>query len=298
MIMKICTFGTLRLDIHMYKDEVDFKNYNEIKVDDMMIAMGGSVFNTASVLNEMEQDVFFYMLNLSDTLSEYFKLEMNKRDLNYIVCKSDKNRMPISLIFVDKNGKKKMISYDGVREDRGILNKLENHIREYDLFYSSFYEINQYNYLQLSHIMELSKKSFLDLSPLIYKHDSSIIDRILKQTDIISGTEDEFGILVSKIGISDIIQLINRFNFEYLFLKKGSNGASLIKNNRKIDYQSSKMQLSHDTTGCGDTFNACVIHSLATGVNNEHLILQNAVEMATMVAYNGFNLDLFKRYHS
>ena len=290
--MKCCAFGTVRMDIHAYQEIDNLDEHEEIKINEMNMAIGGSVYNTVSVLNDLKQDIVFYMLNSVDDFADFIKIKMNKRNINYITCKQDKNDTATSLIFVDMQGKKKMISYDGVRQDKYILSKLMKDIEQYELFYTSFYEINQDNYHDIINIMSLCKINFVDLSPLIYKVDDYVINDILQQVQILSGTEEEYDILLGKTNCDSFEDLVAKNNISYLFVKKGSRGAMVITQKNMYEYAPSEKKISHDTTGCGDTFNAGIIDSLTKKVNDEWM-LQEAVEMATKVAYEGFKEGMF-----
>ena len=62
-MIKCCAFGTVRMDIHIYKEYGPIGECEEVKVDEMALKIGGSVYNTVAVLNELKQDVVFYTLN-------------------------------------------------------------------------------------------------------------------------------------------------------------------------------------------------------------------------------------------
>ncbi len=292
--MKCCAFGTVRMDIHAYQEIGAINDHAEIKIDEMNMTIGGSVYNTVSVLNELKQDIVLYMLNSTDDFADYIKMRMNKRDINYITCKQDKNDTATSLIFIGKQGKKKMISYDGDRRDEYILNKLRKDIEQYELFYTSFYEINQNNYQKILNIMSLCDNNFVDLSPLIYEVDDSVIDAVLQHIQILSGTEEEYDILVNKLNCKSMKEILQKYHMKYIFIKRGSKGATVLTEASEYEYSPKEKRTSHDTTGCGDTFNASIIDSLTKKVNDEWM-LQEAVEMATRVAYEGFREGMFSR---
>lgn len=291
--MRVCAFGTVRMDIRAYQSINNIEMYEEIKIDDMAFTVGGSVCNTVSVLNVLNQDVTLYMLNANDDFADFVKLKLDKRGLNCISCKQDQNNTAASLIFVDKSGEKKVISYDGVRQDRFILSKLLRDVNQYDLFYTSFYEINSENCEEIIKIMSSSKKNFIDLSPLIYQVDSEVIKDVLRKTDIVSGTEDEFKILSKKLNIGTYKNYFAEYGFELLLVKQGGRGATLYDTVNTYSYAPSTVKASRDTTGCGDTFNAGIIVSISKGLDKKSM-LEQAVEMATSVAYNGFDLRLFR----
>ncbi len=288
--MKCCAFGTIRMDIHIFDEFAKFDEYQEIKLDEISMMLGGSVYYTASVLNEFDCDVVMYMLNISDDFSDFVRLRLSRQNINYITSKRDLNKTATTLIFVDDEGGKKMMSYDGRRKDESVLNKLRSDISQYDLFYSSFYEITRDNYIKLADIMDNCNFSFLDLSPLLYSVDIDILETVLPNVNILSGTTDEFAILLSKLNLENIEALREKYNYKYVFEKQGKNGATLYYTDKKISYKPRESKVSRDTTGCGDTFNAGVIRGLIEGFEEEE-ILERAVEMATTVAYEGFHLE-------
>ncbi len=176
--MKCCTFGTLRMDIHIFDELKQFQRYDEVKLNKISMMLGGSVYYTSSVLNELDCDTVMYMLNINDDFSDFIKLKLSRQNINYISSKKDSNEAATTLIFVDEHGDKKMMSYDGVRQDHHVINKLLSDVTQYDIFYTSFYEINRHNYLKLLEVIEKSTLSFIDLSPLLYSIDVKIVKSV------------------------------------------------------------------------------------------------------------------------
>ena len=293
-MIKCCAFGTVRIHIHVYKEYGQLSSYEETKVDEMALQIGGSVYNTVAVLNALKQDTVFYTLNTADELADFIKARLKKEGIPFIINQNEHSSTAVSIIFVDSLGKKKMVSYDGARKDSHILNKLRQDISNYDLFYTSFYEINKQNIPVLAEIMQKSRQCFIDLSPLIYEVDSDIVNQALSHVQILSGTSDEYDLLLGLMKIGSIEQLIEKYNFKYVFVKKGSKGAALYYNNRIIECKPDGKKASRDTTGCGDTFNAGVIYSLSKNTSEADM-LKNAVNFATLVAYQGFNPSLFAK---
>lgn len=296
-MIRCCAFGTVRFDIHVYKEYGHLNDYEEIKVNEMALHIGGSVYNTVAVLNELKQDVVFYTLNATDDIADFIKLRMINKSVTFITSKHDKNATAKSIIFVDNDGKKKMISYDGIRSDSYVLSKLKKDIINYDLFYTSFYEVNNKNLEALTEVMRNSKCCFVDLSPLIYEVESDTVNRVLNHVHILSGTKDEYDLLLNILQLESVENLISKYNLKYLFVKNGSEGAILYYDRGVIECKPNERKTSHNTTGCGDTFNAGVIYSFSKGTNETDM-LRTAVNFATLVAYEGFNLDLFSKFES
>lgn len=293
-MIKCCAFGTIRIDIHVYKEYGQLSSYEETKVDEMALQVGGSVYNTAAVLNALKQGTVLYTLNTDDELFDFIKARLKKSGIPFIISQNEHSSTAVSIIFVDSLGKKKMVSYDGVRKDFYILERLKKDISDYDLFYTSFYEINRQNISVLAEIMQKSRQCFIDLSPLIYEVDPDIINQALSHLQILSGTDDEYNLLLGLMKIGSIEKLIEKYNLKYVFVKKGSKGAALYYNNHVIEYKPDGKKESRDTTGCGDTFNAGVIYSLSKNTSEADM-LKNAVNFATLVAYKGFNPSLFAK---
>jgi len=290
--MRICAFGTLRLDIHAYQDINDLAGHEEIKIPEMSMKVGGSVFNTVAVLHALKQDVTFYTLNMADDFADFVKFTMNKINIEFITSRQDKNETATSLIFIGEDGQKKMISHDGERRDKYVLDKLYRDVDQYDLFYTSFYEINSVNCEKVIQVMKKSPCSFVDMSPLIYETETEVLEKILTEADYLSGTEDEYEIIFSKTGIKTPEELIRIFAIRKAFLKQGKRGATMYEEGETLSYTSSASGTSRDTTGCGDTFNAGVIYGLCKEETGDSLI-ERAVEMATKVAFEGFSPELF-----
>lgn len=104
--------------------------------------------------------------------------------------------------------------------------------------------------------MRRSKQCFVDLSPLIYEVDADIIDQVLNNVQILSGTKDEYSLLLNALKLESIEELIGKYNFKYLFVKNGSEGALLYYAKGVIECKPNERKVSRDTAECGDTFNA------------------------------------------
>lgn len=298
--MKICSFGTIRTDIKLYQKNFDLLKYNESKASGMMIEVGGSVYVTSLLLAHSLCDVDYYTLRHSGKLSEYINLEVEKGPLSIIKSEKDSNITAISVILLDGNGEKKIISYDGKRDDSGVLDLLAQSSGEYDLFYTSFYEINDENISSLSTVMKEVNSSFVDLSPLIYRVSKKNIEIVLSSVSILSGTHDEFEILFKIIDVTSIRELMEIFPIKEVYEKKGREGAIVyfrknpsennISVNDGVDFYEVPVLgtgYSNDTTGCGDAFSAAIIYGKKNSFSIIEL-LKFAVNTASLVAYNGF----------
>ena len=123
--------------------------------------------------------------------------------------------------------------------------------------------------------------------------DPEVVDKVLSEVNIISGTDDEYDILIKKLEINTYEDLKLKYDFEMMLIKQGDRGATLYDENGQCVYSPKEIKISHDTTGCGDTFNAGIILSMSKDIDSQRM-LQKAVEMATQVAYEGFNLEKLK----
>lgn len=292
--MRFAAFGTVRMDIHVYQDLDEIGNREEIKIDEMRMKVGGSVYNTASILTERGEDVVLYTPGTGDAFADLIHVKLKKQRINYIVDPRDINDTASSLIFVNRTGGKKMISYDGDRRDAHILTKLLKDAGQFDVFYTSFYEINTFNYRTIGEIMDVCSGSFVDLSPLIYEVDPAVIRHILSRVKMLSGTEQEYEMLCGLLEISDPAALAASFGIGRLYIKMGAQGARVYIDGAPGSVCTpGEKKSSKDTTGCGDTFNAGILYALSHAYDDGQA-LEEAVSMATRVAYEGLVPGMFR----
>ncbi len=290
--MKCLTFGTVRMDIHIFSPLSAVKGKKEIKTDKMIINAGGSVFNTARVLSAMKRDVEFFMPSTDAAFEDFIMSGAEKLGLPCHQIREE-NSTAASIIFLDDTGEKNMVSFDGARKDGDILDELSANADGASLFYTSFYEITNENYKKIIEIENKSKCVFLDLCPLIYETDADIVNAVLLKTDILSGTAEEFQILCSKLNAENPQELLKRYGFDFVLIKMGANGAKLLKKDEEITAKPENQFPATDTTGCGDTFNAAVISAFCDKKSDSEM-LRYAVACASAVAQNGFDPMIFK----
>jgi len=111
----------------------------------------------------------------------------------------------------------------------------------------------------------------------------SIFKKSIKQTDILKVNETELGLLkiLYKSDQSDeafVNTLIQKYGLRYVFVTRGSKGASLYAEKKVFHRDASKIKVT-DTTGCGDAFTAGIVYALLNNFDNER-ILEYAIKLA------------------
>lgn len=294
---KVVTLGTLREDIYIKYDFSEPLKDNEINVGVLEKNIGGSVNNTCQyiALKDSEIQVIMCTQNFADLI---INIQKRLRNSNYIIVSTEKdlNEHPISIVGIKDNGDKQMISYDPKPDNNCLIDVFKKEIKDSDLIYTSFYEINEENYTELANIFNESLKEkkyvMMDLCPLLDRISCDAIESILKFSSVLSGNENEFELLMKKEGIADIYNIFSRFSkIEKIYVKRGERGASLyIKDNggiKEINVDSIEKVNSKNTTGCGDVFNASVIVGLLSELDDLKTI-NCAVKDSSEIAKGGF----------
>ncbi|MBU7037428.1 MAG: hypothetical protein HXS52_05825 [Theionarchaea archaeon] len=115
----------------------------------------------------------------------------------------------------------------------------------------------------------------------------SLFTESVEMADILKINEQELGLIkmLYKSEESDdmvITRLMQHHNLQYVFVTRGSEGASLYSETTVLHRAASEIDVV-DTTGCGDAFTAGIVHSLIKKVDEERM-LDYAVELAGKVA--------------
>lgn len=115
----------------------------------------------------------------------------------------------------------------------------------------------------------------------------SIFKESIKQTDILKVNETELGMLkiLYESDQSDeafINTLIQEYGLHYVFVTRGSKGASLYTEKKVLHRDASKIEVA-DTTGCGDAFTAGIVYALLNDFDDER-ILEYAIKLAGKIA--------------
>jgi len=287
--LKVCAFGTTRLDFHIYKPSF-FEQHEEVKVDNLDTKIGGSVFNTAVLLKYLNLDIVFYTILGNDELSVISKNALRNYGIDYKCTSSKGSKSPVTFILLDSDGEKVMFSYDGNSYTDDVIDILQKNCNMYDAFFTSCYEINNENRIKVSNILQdfvvRNKKTFIDLSPLTYRVSKEVWNDVLPYTKIVTGTENEFKALIEILGHSCIEDFKKKYSIEKLFIKKGSKGCTVIDQTNQYDFRVTPIK-SKNLTGCGDAFNAGVIIGELKHFPVEKTV-KIASKLASEVAKNGF----------
>lgn len=274
--MKVCSFGTTRIDFHIYKPEDIAQNYEELKIDNMDVKVGGSVFNTTTLLKYAHTNVMYYTILGNDELSSITKSALRNFGIQYSCTSNLDSKSPVTFIHIDSTGEKVMYSFDGNYYADDVLDILLKNYAKYDAFFTSCYEINRYNYAKLSKLFKnfhkRGKKIFMDLSPLVYRVPKEIWESLLPFITILTGTRNEFNILINQLDLILEKDLVSKFGIEKLYIKKGSKGCTVVSYDNAEQNFSVVPIKSKNLTGCGDAFNAGVILGELSKLSTDNIV--------------------------
>lgn len=287
--MKICLYGTTRIDLHIFQNTDKDITQSEQTIFDLSIKVGGSVFNTMAILSYAKFPLTYYTFLGNDIFIEQIKslLENFSSDCIYTSVKSN----PMSFLFIDNKGEKKILSYDPDFEEEPY-DLISKNMDVYDVFYFSCYSINENNSKNLSVLLKnfkLCKKIvFMDLSPLAYRIDEETWNGILPYISHLSGTQDEFNILCNIVRVKNEFRLKEKYGIDNVYIKKDKNGSTIIDiNNTSTDYAVEFID-SSNYTGCGDAYNAGIIWGNAMSLP-QGSVIELAHSLAGEVAKNGLD---------
>jgi sugar/nucleoside kinase (ribokinase family) len=208
-------------------------------------------------------DINYYTIIGNDELQILSKNTLDRAGINYIVSEDTKSKSSITFIHLDNAGEKVMFSYDGKSGEEDIVDVLFNKRKDYDVFYTSCYEIDQNNYKKISELIDYygvaEKKTFLDLSPLVYTIPKKIWESVLKNLKYIMGTIEEFDLLFNVMEIEGFKYLMEMTKIDKIYIKRGSNGCSVVERGSEELFFETEPIKTDNLTGCGDAFNAGVI---------------------------------------
>lgn len=291
----VVALGTLREDITFNYNFSLPMNVPEVKVQKAKWSVGGSVHNTCYYLSLKSIELTIRMCTSNyKLLLQRINQDAIAENYKIITSKTESQEYPISIIGVREDGDKQLLSYDPVM-DTELLLLFEHETNNADFVYTSFYEINENNYLRMCEILQRCYSrgvmTMIDLCPLISSISESALRKVLNNVGIVSGNEHEYRDLIYKLGIPDMNALLrNHPNIECLFIKRGSQGAEYRSRYEAEDYRVQCHELNNsvimNTTGCGDVFNAVVIEGLCLGEGKQS-ILNRAVKESGKIAKGG-----------
>lgn len=292
--VSVLSAGTLRSDIYLDYDFAVPMKEMEVKLTNYSRKIGGSVFNTSRFIGNYSSNTQVTMCTLNHTsLIAELVNDSSTSNINILTIGDPIKSYPMSIIGLDNTGEKRMISVETYSPPLFLDSDNTNYYLA-DLFYTSFYELNNENIESICSLcttfLNLNKYTMIDLCPLINSLENDIITKMLKCISVLSGNEQEYNKLLNKIGISGKKQLFELFpNIKYIFIKRGSEGAEFLSCDGKDYIQNSFKSLdfvAKNTTGCGDIFNGTVIIGLLSHWAPEK-ILSEAVKESAIIAERG-----------
>ena len=311
MLKKCLTFGTIRKDIVLFYDFTQTMTVYEHKLKECDIYIGGSVYNTSRYLTIYDESIFVTMYTWNNIKSVILNDKVREDQNNF--CHETKTEYhsnsvdPFSIIGVRSDGEKNILSYDCIRNDQSALSYISDISNDYLIFYTSIYEVTKDNIEKLKNILkqriQANQINIVDLCPLIGGMDLNELISVLSHVSIVSGTEEEYNTLLERLTLYSYEALMKSFSdIHELWIKQGSDGAKVIIRNEKLNIDSDEGQNQNEfiyhktnavkidrvmnTTGCGDVFNAILIHGVLREKRYKD-VLECAVIESAIVAERG-----------
>ncbi|WP_027965310.1 sugar kinase [Halalkalibacillus halophilus] len=96
-----------------------------------------------------------------------------------------------------------------------------------------------------------------------------VILDLLPDVDLLIAGDEEMKIIVGESDPDRIQEKCQQFDFEYLIIKRGENGATGFHQQQKAEVKANKVKSVVDTVGAGDGFDAGFIYSYLNGYSLE-----------------------------
>ena len=213
--VSVLSVGTLRSDIYLNYDFAVPMKEMEVKLANYSRKIGGSVFNTSNFIGNYSSNIKVTLCTLNHiSLIAELANGSYSNNINILTIGDPINSYPMSIIGLDDMGEKRMISVETYSPPLYLDSDNQDYYL-YDIFYTSFYEINNYNLEAICSLctgfLSRNKYTMIDLCPLIDSLDNGVIVKTLKCISVLSGNEQEYNKLLYKIGISSKKQLFESF---------------------------------------------------------------------------------------
>ncbi len=294
----ILTYGSLRLDLSIPYDFSKPLEVYETVIPNFAYRIGGSVYNTTMFLAELlisnhslstismivpEGGILYHNWALKNRIPSNLKLLMNN---------TTQMEFPLSIIGVDDSGDKRMLSFNPVRRTDSVT-ELHKMIMQAEIVYTSFYEIGEAECNALSIAKHSGNTSIvIDLCPLIGVIPLGIVRSVLSYTTVLCGNENEFRVLLERMCMKHPNELFTKYsNIKEAWMKQGENGSTAwVRNDDNAVIMLSQRPITQivakNTTGCGDVYNAVVLHGMMHQTDKE-IILRNAIIEGSKIAEGG-----------
>lgn len=264
--------------------------------------MGGSALNTAYFLKNLLDCSKFKILPVglvgNDSHGETILAKLKEKGFDTGSIKKIEGNSGHTSIILDKDGERTINRFKSVNSE------LDIHIKE---ILDRIFKPHDFVHVKISlrvleKVFEITNELFsADISGFLTGKDTAggdvEIKNIIqgKSVRILFGNWEEYKKLAKLLNYNfelndaqdpasckeyfEKLQMV--FSSEYIFIKQGSNGASLFYNSEFIHFEAPKVNVV-DTTGAGDAFNAGAIYAMLSGVESIENILKNAIETGSM----------------
>ncbi len=294
----ILTYGSLRMDISIPYDFSKPLEVFEAVIPSFAHRIGGSVYNTTRFLAELlmrNRSSSTISMIVAEGGSLYHNWGLKNRipsNLKLLINSTTQTEYPLSIIGVDDSGDKRMLSFNPVRRTSSVA-ELQKMIMQAEIVYTSFYEIGEAE----CNVLSIAKRSgntsvVIDLCPLIGIIPLDIVRTVLNYTTVLCGNENEFLVLLERMGLKRPNELFAKYSdIKEIWMKQGENGSTAwFQNDDNVVIMLSQRPINpivaKNTTGCGDVYNAVVLHGMMHHADKE-IILRNAILEGSKIAEGG-----------
>lgn len=236
---------------------------------------GGSLANSLASLKKLGSDVSFYYAIADDDYGRAFLSEIKALGISshHTLLKGPSDSTGFVHALVSEDGERTMLAQPGSSclIDASSLNqKLE----DFDYVLSeAFLLYNEKSSAMLHDIFLKSRgtkvKTVLSLSSesVIFSYRDKL-KKLLENTDILFGNEEEFFALFEVKTITEVVKKLKPMNLQAI-ITRGALGAAIIEKDGFINIAVERVLKPVDATGAGDIFLAGFLHGLERGKSLE-----------------------------
>lgn len=293
--------GSSNIDVVYTVDHFTLSGETQ-KAHNLEFHFGGKGGNQAVTLaKQLDKPIYFYSCLGTDPDGEMLAEEYRKLSINgYIFVPSPTGKAYIEV--EESSGSNRIVTYAGANNclsAEGVTEFIEKYFTELDYCLLQNEMPAEACAAAIRILKEKSVKIIYDPAP---KEGTDI--KIISGVDYLTPNETEFDFLCAECKIeaneltSRAFEFIQKTGIKCLILKRGENGAMLIKGNREIINQPALDIKAVDSTAAGDVFNGSFAAKLSEGGNEKEALKYACVAAAISVTRKGAQSSIPEKFET
>lgn len=232
---------------------------------------GGMIANAACILSGMNFPVYFLDIMKPGKVSDTLLCELNSYGVDTSLVSFDKSLPDVKCFVYLSENERTVIAVDGEKISYHLDTQKLHILENASVLYTTLYNFQNFKncFALLAHLKSHHVKIAFDIEAHSYSNDDL---KLISQADILFFNSFGFQHFCGDRPEADCAADLLNGGTEIICVTLGENGCQCFSNKETFHISGFHTDVL-DTTGAGDTFNACFLKGILTGNNFYHSAL-------------------------